>query len=122
LAGDVKEQDINNEMRAVVSLCMSHNPHKNIITVFQCGCLTPPWYYIDMELCEYNLEVWIRRRMDENGKNPSTSSTEQSRMAQIWGIMLDIIRGVMYIHQQNQIHRGLKPRNGISPLRSFALP
>jgi serine/threonine protein kinase len=103
-------------MRAVVSLCMSHDPHKNIITVFQCGCLTPPWYYIDMELCEYNLEVWIFRRMEEVENKPGLSA-EQSRITQIWEIMLDIIRGIMYIHSQKQIHRDLKPRNGIPPLQ-----
>ena len=90
---------------------MSHNPHKNIITVLQCGCLTPPWYYIDMELCEYNLDAWIHR---VNG-GLNNSSAGESRVSKIWEVMLDIIRGVMYIHSQKQVHRDLKPRNGSFP-------
>ena len=117
LYGDVTEQDVKNEMRAVVSLCMCHNPHENLITVFKCGCLFSPCYYIDMELCEFNLEVWIHCQKDaEKAKSLSITTTEQSRMAEVCKIMQDVINGVMYIHLQKQIHRDLKPRNGITSL------
>jgi serine/threonine protein kinase len=120
LYADVQEKDIKNEIRAVVLLCMSHNPHKNIISVFDCGCLLAPCYYIDMELCGYNLEVWIRRQRDhEKAENVASTTTEESRMAQIREIMLDIIGGVIYIHSQKQTHRDLKPRNGITSFTYF---
>ena len=106
----MKKEDIINEMRAVVSLCL-FNEHKNIITVFQCGCLSEPWYYIDMELCDFKLHNWICQQRDDTNK--SSAEDSQSYMAKICEIMRDIISGVLYVHSRNQIHRDLKPRNGI---------
>ena len=79
LHGDVRKKDIKNEMRAVVSLCMPHNCHKNIITVFECGCLHSPLYYIDMELCDFNLETWIYHLRDEEEAKLRTSRARQMR-------------------------------------------
>ena len=110
LSPDVKKEDIINEMCAVISLCL-FNEHKNIITVFQCGCHSEPWYYIDMELCDFNLHNWICHQRDD--RNKSSAEDSQSYTAKICEIMRNIISGVLYIHSCNQIHRNLKPRNGI---------
>lgn len=62
-------------------------------------------YYIDMELCDSNLEQFIQDR--------SLSGTQVISMEQIWIIMLHIARGVAFIHTQEEIHRDIKPRNSI---------
>jgi len=61
VAGDISEDDIRNEMRAVAKLCMTQNTHRNIVSVFDYGPLSPFLYFIDMELCDLNLERWIYR-------------------------------------------------------------
>src|SRR5438477_10453506 len=57
----VTEDDVKNEMRAVAKLCMAQHIHKNIISVFDYGPLSHFLYFIDMELCDLNLDRWIYR-------------------------------------------------------------
>lgn len=46
-------------MRAVSKLCMAERTHNNIVSVFDYGRLSPFRYFIDMEICDFNLESWI---------------------------------------------------------------
>jgi len=60
-------------------------------------------YYIDMELCNGNLDQFIRDR----GASSSTPIT----IADIWDIMVQITSGLAHIHSQGEVHRDIKPRN-----------
>jgi len=115
--GVVTEQDVKNEMRAVAKLCMAQHTHKNIISVFNYGPLSPFLYFIDMELCDLNLDQCIYRTWDESTakKLPwiKTELPPQTRMGQVWDIMEDITRAVDFIHSEHEIHRDLKPSNGL---------
>jgi len=52
-----------------------------------------------MELCEGNLYDLI-----QGGPNPLGVQF-------IWGIMVQITNGLMFIHEQGEVHRDLKPQN-----------
>jgi serine/threonine protein kinase len=104
----VSEEDIENEVRAVKRLCME-NSHKNVITVMKHGWLLSSddsissLYYIDMELCDENLDRYMKRA--HNG--PGLGQLE------IWDIVLQITSGVAFIHGLDEVHRDLKPKNSI---------
>jgi serine/threonine protein kinase len=112
----ITEEDIKNEMRAVAKLCMTSNTHKNIVSVFAYGNLTHFIYYIDMELCDLNLDRWICAKWDETAAKKLPHLTVElpprARMGQVWDIMEDITRAVAFIHDEHEIHRDLKPSNG----------
>jgi len=61
---------------------------------------------IHMELCEDNLEYFLRQRKDE-GTNLEAS--------QIYCILMQILSGLQFCHEQGFAHRDLKPANGTSP-------
>jgi serine/threonine protein kinase len=83
-------------------------------------------YYIDMELCDLNLENYIA------GHSSSTVSIEwqalQSanihipanvKLAMILSIMNDITDGLVFMHSRKVIHRDLKPPNSNLLLKKF---
>jgi serine/threonine protein kinase len=109
---------VENEVRAITKLC-GKAAHSNIVEVFRLGELIDvPFYFIDMELCQMNLANYIYR--DSNSlptfvprfvKDASASA----KALQIWNIVRQIASGVAYIHSYNEIHRDLKPQNGLFP-------
>lgn len=103
-------------MRAVSKLCMNSNTHQNIVSVLAFGKLSHFLYYIDMELCDLNLERWIYGKWDQNTAKRLPHLTVElpprARMGQVWDIMEDITRAVAFIHDEHEIHRDLKPSNG----------
>jgi serine/threonine protein kinase len=117
LFGDITEDDIKNEMRAVAKLCMTQHTHKNIVSVFDYGRLSSFLYFIDMELCDLNLERWIYRQWDEATAKKLPFLTAEfppgPRLGQVLDIMEDITRAVAFIHEEHEIHRDLKPSNGL---------
>src|SRR5579859_6747007 len=58
--GQVNQQDIENEARAIETL-LRCGRHPNIITILRHGWLEPPYdyYFIDMEFCDINLHRYI---------------------------------------------------------------
>ena len=62
-------------------------------------------YYIDMEYCDGNLEEYIAGR--------SPSSQTPLTMAEVWSVMIDIAKGVEFIHDHGEVHRDLKPQNSL---------
>ena len=109
-------------MRAVAKLCMAQHTHQNIVSVFDHGRLSAFLYFIDMELCDLNLEQWIYRSWDHLTVQKLPFLTAElpprARMGQVWDIMEDITRAVAFIHGAHEIHRDLKPSNGSNLLKS----
>ena len=98
--------DILNEFRAIEQLC-KQSSHENIVAVYRYDQLGS-WYYIDMELCEFNLAQYI---YDFDMADPMLPALN---MTTVLKIMQDVSRGLAFIHQSQKIHRDIKPQNGIS--------
>lgn len=105
--GNVRQTDIDNEIRAVNKLCKSSHP--NIVQVLGLGQLRPDstWFYIDMELCSISLETYMNA--DE-----SLASLPKwvSESLQICDIFTQILNGLAFIHENGEVHRDLSPQNG----------
>src|ERR1700694_5976076 len=91
--------------------------HENMINVFKHDWLLNERYYIDMELCLFNLQHFI----DEDVKSalglskyfdPGQSSDQNLQSLSMWSILTSISKGLEYIHRSGELHRDLKPQNG----------
>jgi serine/threonine protein kinase len=73
-------------------------------------------YHIDMELCDLNLDNYMKKEWTPEMRKTVPYFTEnlptRMRVGQIWDIMEDITKGVGFLHQNNMIHRDLTPCNG----------
>ena len=75
-----------------------------------------PFLFIDMELCDLNLDDYIYSK-----KDPSTvpinfikDQPAPLKSQQIWNVMLHVGKGVEFLHNKGMIHRDLKPLNSMS--------
>jgi len=70
-----------------------------------------------MELCEINLENYILRKWPPAIVARISYFADElparTRMSQVWEIMEDITDGLAFIHRNKEIHRDLKPQNGM---------
>jgi serine/threonine protein kinase len=80
----------------------------------------PTYYRIDMELCEMDLDAYIQQDFPfsfspvvAESSSPHVDLSLKTRLQCIQKIVNDIVSGVSYIHKKNEVHRDLKPRNGI---------
>lgn len=116
--GDVRPEDIQNEIRAVDKLCKS-STHPNIVPVLKHGHMHPHYYFMDMELCDLNLESYMHQKwtaaLEEKTPYFTNDLPLWMKTRQVWGIMEDIIRGVAFIHLNKEVHRDLKPQNSSFP-------
>ena len=111
--GNVSEEDIRNEARAIAKLCITS--HDNIISVLGHDRLSPTSviYFIDMELCSINLEeyiqgtkVGVRGLIDWN-----TACNEGQQQFLLFAIMQQLLSGLAFIHGLDEVHRDLTPQN-----------
>src|SRR5271163_3797641 len=97
-------------------LCRTSHP--NIIQIFRHDKLHPnsEFYFIDMELCDCNLEEYIYGR-----KRPLRLMSWDTAIAHGEGpflvcvITLHIASGLKFIHEKDQVHRDLNPQNSNPP-------
>ena len=116
---DTTKEDIDNEIRAIIRLCVN-DVSRNIVSVFNHGWLKKsPYYFIDMELCDLNLETFIYSEYISGFQkifNPDSEPSKEVRVRNMWPIMLDIVHGLQFIHRHGQVHRDIKPRNSKSQM------
>jgi serine/threonine protein kinase len=103
--------DALNEIRSIEKF---GGPHANIIDVLGHGHSTDPsgakYAFIDMELCEFNLEHYYKSNQVVSLVHQDISLELSEK--RVWWIMLQIGDGLSFVHRKNLIHRDLKPRNG----------
>jgi serine/threonine protein kinase len=110
----IRKADIDNEVRAMNKLCKSKHP--NIVQVLDYGRLKADgaFYFIDMELCEINLEKYIQGETISGLINWNAVRIREEVHDHAYKIMQQILNGMIYIHCLNEVHRDLSPNNGIS--------
>jgi serine/threonine protein kinase len=62
-----------------------------------------PCYYLDMELCDFNLQTFL--------ENQRSNHTDEHWTQLPLKILTDIGNGVAFLHSQFEVHRDLKPLN-----------
>ena len=99
-------------MRAINKLCKSSHP--NIIEVYQHGQLKPStaFYFIDMELCDFNLEAYATGRSATPLESWEAIRSQGRVSVSVINIMLQILDGLVFVHDHNEVHRDLNPQNG----------
>jgi serine/threonine protein kinase len=118
--GRDNESEILNEVRAIEKLSKSGS-HKHIVTVLNHGWLPNASYYsFDMEFCDFDLEYYllghtISRPSDQLRPNPY-APYQPLQTAQI---LEQITNAIAFIHSKGEVHRDLKPRNGIVHFLGF---
>ena len=93
-------------------LALSRYRHPNIVRVFDIWTEQESFLtlcYIQMELCDGDLDGFLRRRYNVENSTPL-------RESEIWSAFKQIMKGIQFIHSQGIVHRDLKPKNGIQIL------
>lgn len=112
--GGVTRADLLNEVRAIIKLC-DNKTNKYIVEVRRHGQLPgfATCYFIDMEYCSENLETHIDA-MSSSQDDANTILPTKQRILEALRIVQDIAQGLAFIHELGEVHRDLKPRNGIA--------
>jgi serine/threonine protein kinase len=111
-------KELRNEVRAVEKLCQP-GVCCNVVSIYNHGRLQADslHYFLDLELCDFNLEQYISGKwtpaLQPRVHNLTDCVKPDVKMAQIWKIMEDILGGLVFIHFKSEVHRDLKPRNGL---------
>ena len=121
MIGQVTQDDISKEVLVITKL--SERGHCNLIQVIAHGWLptTSSIYYFDMKRCEYNLEHYIHHHNSVAASLPTDPSEDHSRFFNPLKTRIQILRqvlcGLVYIHNHEEVHGNLKPTNGMLTLR-----
>jgi len=111
------EVAIANEVRVLNKLRESGG-NANIVTVFQHRWMAPGDIYVfDMELCEMDLSNFLKgdyiTALGRSYFDPMYKGGVPECLT-IWTIICHITRGLEYVHGLRELHRDLKPQNGMS--------
>ena len=103
------------EAHVVDDLFVDGRGHEHLIKVKPThGWIKNPfsyYYYIDMELCDFNLSEYIRDEEDVSFRQTNLGYAKRSP-SDILNIASQLISGVVFIHQHGMVHRDLTPKNG----------
>jgi len=94
-----------------------------LVQIYGHGWLPHSDHYIDMELCSFNLDTWIRnntaRGRTLSAINASIANMPESHgrlrsegwelLEELLSIIFQIIRGLSIVHDHKLIHRGFEP-------------
>jgi serine/threonine protein kinase len=112
-----------NEAHAITKLC-APGSHRNIVEVWRHGWLpvSRSYYFFDMEFCEYNLADYISHIEEpallfDREKQKFQYIQLTFNLGEALDILGQIANGLIHIHKFDQVHRDLKPQNGILSLR-----
>src|SRR5271168_3341412 len=110
------DTEIANETRAIDKLCRLLN-NDSIVLVFQHGLLkNSPYYFIDMELCDLNLNTYIYMKTPPDFLEPLYSPETGIVQGNVACEVLEgLAQGLKFIHENSEVHRDIKPKNGTSP-------
>ena len=110
----VEAKVIDTEIRVLTELSRE-GIHPHIVAVLRIGELPNSQdLFIDMELCDLNLAEYIYGSKPRD-LVPTFFIKDQSppmKASQVWTVMLQLAKGVEYLHRKAIIHRDLKPANG----------
>jgi serine/threonine protein kinase len=99
---------VRNELRAIKKLC--DRTHENIIHVFASGELADSGHgFVDMALCAFNLNEYNKSNWTYDVAHGHSPDLIADR---IWRIMQQIANGLVFIHNNGEFHRDIKPQNG----------
>ena len=115
-----KPHFIASEERDAVRKLFQDNSPQNLVHVSFYGRLPDQRWFIDMEVCTFNLRKYIRdlgkRVKDEMLPLPyRVKSGPLTVQENVWDIMKQISSGVAFMHTHNHIHRDIKPENSTQP-------
>ena len=90
---------------------------KSIVLILRHGWLPENdlFYFVDMELCSYNLEQYIQTGNTDlmHCIAPGEEALNfRKRLTNTLLIALQIVKGLVAIHASNKVHKDLKPSNG----------
>eukprot|EP00798_Chlamydomonas_sp_ICE-L_P017435 gene17435-23739_t len=94
---DMDEEDIASMQHELQ--IMARLEHPNVVRVYG-GCMTPPNLFVVEELMESDLANHIHRR-----------GAQQLSLPAALALALDVVQGLVYLHELDIIHRDLKPGN-----------
>jgi serine/threonine protein kinase len=120
--GRTTEREIENEVNTMLQLAQSS--HENIVEILGHGSLGQytASYFIDMEYCDITLDDYIYGKETSVHllRDYSKAVEDKTLSFYIFTIMQQIIRGLMFIHDHDKVHRDLKPKNSMPGVHATA--
>jgi serine/threonine protein kinase len=112
----VEPKILQNEIKVLTELCQQ-GAHAHIVAVLRIGEIRHSRVlFIDMELCDLNLHEYIycTKPRETVPIFFIKDHSPPTKARQIWTVMLQIVKGVEYLHGHGIIHRDVKPVNSDS--------